>query len=248
MAFPEKGSHIPLAYTKHARHRVNIGIRWDPVEDIPLVPKENPFAIEPPPPSDIEHTRKLSSEDIREEKSEEEKTEEEELAEIYGYQIDASVGHIAQTFDVDLVCLVFDAQGNFMDAVSPDPTEVIDQSGKIYHTGDEQHGISEGDDEVISVELRDLPPYAHCLVFLATVQSGHDFSQVIKPEARIEDAMSHKDLALIDLGGKNAKGQTAIIICSLYRGAEDWMLHNISEFRVDQNIKDWTQEVRPFLN
>jgi stress response protein SCP2 len=142
---------------------------------------------------------------------------------------------------------MFNKENEIVDAVSPMDGEEVDLSGKIYHSGDERHGVSINDDEMISVELKDLPEYIHHIVFFSTIQSGHDFATVVNPEARVFDGMSNKNLLLEKIDGEDLAGKTAHIFCRIYRGEEDWMIHNISELRVDAEIKDWVKEVKPFL-
>ncbi len=230
MTGPAKGEHALLQYTQQARHRVNFSIRWDAAEEEIVRPEMFKISKQ----DDEDHNDKLLK----------------EMAESNPYTEDLNVemGKITETFDIDLVCLIFNADGEIVDAVSPIAEEEIDRSGKIYHSGDEQHGVSTHDDEIISVELKDLPDYIHHMVFLATAQSGHDFAQVINPEARVSDAMTDNDIMLVNMGGGEAAGKTGFIFSHLYRGEEGWMLHNISEFRVDAQIEDWTAEVTPYLH
>jgi stress response protein SCP2 len=229
MAAIGKGETGILDYSKTVRHRICAGISWDPIEEA----IERPAQMRPSAPDEGE-----SIESRR------------EFTDQYGYDIKPEIGEVTETFDVDLVCLVFNAEGELVDAVSPMDGEEVDQSGKIYHSGDERHGASTNDDEIISVELKGLPDYAHHLVFLAIIQSGHDYAYVVNPQARIYDSMSNKDLLKIDIAGPDSTGSTAYIICRVFRGEgeDEWMVHNISEFRVDQDIEDWAEEVKAHLN
>ncbi len=227
MANIEKGNSDILQYTHQARHRVGVSVRWDAVEE--AVERPELYKLSKPEGADkSEHTRGFTNP--------------------YGEDIKAEIGVVKETFDVDLICLMFDENGQIVDAVSPMEGEEIDQSGKVYHSGDERHGASINDDEIISVELKDLPEYIHQMVFFATVQSGHDYSAIVNPEARIFDAMNDRDLLLVRMDGAEAEGKTAFIFCRIYRGEEDWMIQNISEFRIDAEIADWAEEVKPFLS
>ncbi len=226
MAKIEKGKAGILRYTKQARHRIGVSIRWDAVEE--QVKRPELFKLARPTESDDAESVKG-------------------FVNPYGQDIKAEIGMVRETFDVDLICLMFNSDKELVDAVSPMDGEEIDHSGKIYHSGDERHGASINDDEIISVELKDLPDYIHHIVFFATVQSGHDYSMIVNPEARIYDAMNDRDLMLVSMGGPASAGQTAFIFCRIFRGPEDWMVHNISEFRVDRQVRDWAEEVKPFL-
>ncbi len=154
-----------------------------------------------------------------------------------------------EQYDMDLIALIFDADGNAVDAVSPDLDEVMDQSGHIYHSGDNDTGRGEHDDEVISVELAELPDYIHHIVFLAITQSGHTFGRILDSEARIADGKTDENRLHIKLGAKGSAGadKTACIFARIYRDGDKWMGHHIGEFRMDAEIEDWPAEIAPYL-
>jgi tellurium resistance protein TerZ len=155
-----------------------------------------------------------------------------------------------EQYDMDLVALIFDAEGNAVDAVSPDLDEVMDQSGHIYHSGDNDTGRGDYDDEVISVELTDMPDHIHHIVFLITAQSGHTFERILDAEARVADGKTNEDRLKIKLGEKGKAGadKTACIFARIYREGDGWFLHHIQEYRVDANIEDWIAEITPYLS
>ena len=114
--------------------------------------------------------------------------------------------------------------------------------------GDETRGISDSDDETVTVELKDLPDSLHHLVFVAICQSGQSFDRIAAPHAHVTDGLTGVDVLDLDIGKPGGPGKTACILMRLHRGGpEGWMLHNICEFRVDKAVSDWGQEVRPFL-
>lgn len=221
---PAKGQSIPLLYSREARQRIVVALNWD--------------------------SRMQAQAPARKSKPQapvQKQTDQEEESP-YVHKVEGSFNVVTETYDLDLVCLIFDASGTLIDAVSPDPQESIDRSGKIYHGGDETRGVGDTDDETISVELKDLPAPIHHLVFLAICQSGHSFERIAAPQARIMDGLTDVELLRSDLGKPGAPGKTACVIARLHRGGpEGWMLHNILEFRVDRKVEDWGAEVRPFL-
>ena len=155
-----------------------------------------------------------------------------------------------EQYDMDLVAIIFDADGNPVDAVSPDLDEVIDQSGKIYHSGDNDTGRGEYDDEVISVELVGLPDYVHNIVFLAIAQSGHTFGRILGAEARIADGKTNENRLHINMGQKGADGadKTACIFARIFREGDQWMGQHIAEYRMDTDVEDWPAEIAPYLS
>lgn len=218
---PGKGQSLPLLYSREARQRVVVGVRWDAREEV------------------LHKTRKSTSDSPKEGEGGYDNP--------YTYEVESNVNLVTQTYDIDLVCLIFDENKELIDAVSPDPAESIDQSGKIYHSGDETRGVRGSDDETISVELKDLPGNIAHLVFVAICQSGHSFDQIVTPEGRVTDSRSGADLLVVPMGGAAARGKTACILARLFRGPEDWMVHHIGEFRVDREIESWGAEASVFI-
>lgn len=169
---------------------------------------------------------------------------------MYGEQLDVELGYVQETYDLDLICLMFDRDKNFVDAVSPDALENINHSGTVYHSGDETQGTSSGDDEQISVELAFLPEEIHYLVFIATIQSGHYFGHVLNTECRIADGRTNAELWRAPLGRtvKEGANKTAVHFCTIHRGGvTGWTLQNVMEYRIDTEVKDWAQEVTTHL-
>ncbi|MCB9979190.1 MAG: TerD family protein [Rhodospirillales bacterium] len=224
---PEKGKSIPLLYSREARQRIIVALNWDSrMQTQTSARKSKPAAP----------AQKQAS------------PEEEGYENPHIHKVEGNFQTVTETYDLDLVCLIFDSEGTLIDAVSPDPQESIDRSGKIYHGGDETRGVGDTDDETISVELKDLPAPIHHLVFLAICQSGQSFEKIATPQARIMDGLTDVELLRSDLGKPGAPGKTACIIARLHRGGpEGWMIHNILEFRIDRKVEDWGAEVRPFL-
>ena len=224
MARLPKGETTKLNYSIEARQRICVGISWDAIEE------------------DVERPELYNRAPSEKEK------DEGTGINPYGHDIDAEIGSIKETFDVDLICLIFNADGELVDAVSPMDGEEVDQTGQIYHSGDERHGASINEDEIISVELKGLADHVHHMVFLAIIQSGHDFSYIENPEFRVYDSKRNTDMLAEPISGPEAEGKTAYVLCRIFRGSEDWMIHHIGEFRVDTDVADWGAEVKPYLS
>lgn len=226
---PARGKSIPLLYSREARQRVLVSVSWDArTQSTRPGRKGKPAAPTQKKPAEQENAEGYENPHV--------------------HKIEANIGFVTETYDIDLVCMAFDVSGTLIDAVSPDPREAVDRSGKIYHGGDETRGISDSDDETICVELKGLPESIHHLVFLAICQSGQSFDRIMGPIARITDGLTGVDVLDLDIGRPDGPGKTACILARLHRGGpEGWMIHNILEFRIDKNVSDWGKEIRPFL-
>jgi stress response protein SCP2 len=150
------------------------------------------------------------------------------------------------SYDLDLMCLMYNEEGEFVDGVTGKPDETIDESGMVYHSGDDTSGLGhEVDDEVVSVELKELPDYIHHIFFVAEIQSDHEFADVLNPYIRISDAITENDFLVLDL--RKGTEHTACIFARVHRQDGKWILHNISEYRVGAYVEDWIEELKKYI-
>lgn len=164
------------------------------------------------------------------------------------------VRHMLKTdsqHDLDISCYVYDATGQFIDFVGAEAQDSVDQSGKIYHSGDDMTGAGEGDDEQISAELAALPAHVHGLVFLVEIKSRHTFSEIDEPMCHLADAMSNQDLFMAAMAHDDAADKNAFVMCSIYRDSTNdsgWTLYNISEYPDISKIEDWGTYLAQFVD
>jgi len=148
--------------------------------------------------------------------------------------------------DLDLACFIYDKDLNLLEHISA-LGKACDESGKIYHSGDNVEGFGEGDDEEISVELKDLPETIHHLVFTAEIKTGQDFTEVLNPAIRLADGYSNYDFLSCELNKEKAKGCEAYIFAQLYRDGEDWNTHFIDSFINIANDPTWQETIAAML-
>lgn len=162
-----------------------------------------------------------------------------------GLSWDADAANMDDTPDLDLTCLIFDEQGRYLDAVSSDAERSIDESGAVYHTGDDNTGRGDGDDEAIYVELARLPADVAQIVFVVDLKTRHTLEQVKNAALRIADSMTDLNQLSIKIVGGRTKD--AFIFARLVLKDGVWMLHHIGEAVETAQIEDWAQGVRPYL-
>ncbi|MFP4313738.1 MAG: TerD family protein [Alphaproteobacteria bacterium] len=189
-----------LNVTKEAKHRVFVGLGWDPADDPGLVNKVKAMA-----------------------KGEE------------------------THHDLDLSCYAFDSYKAFAGFVSALPEHASIANDTIYHSGDNEEGVGEGDDEEISVELKDLPDDIHDIIFTATVTSGQSFSDVKSPEMRIADGYTDHNFLHHDLGADAPKNANVFIFVKLTRGEDGWSMTYIGNYARDGEIGDYEEYLRSYL-
>jgi len=153
--------------------------------------------------------------------------------------------------DLDINCYVYDNEGDFIDFVGSEAQDSMDQSEKIYHSGDDQSGAGDGDDEFISAELAELPDNIHGMVFIVEIRSQHVFTDVATPFARIADGFDDNNLLEISIEGENTKTSNAFVMCAIQRKSDSptgWQLYNISEFPDVSQIEDWGSYLSQFID
>lgn len=179
-----KGDKVPLNVTQQARHRILVGLGWDPNENIGLMDN-----------------------------------------------IQEKLGLKHNHHDLDLSCYIYGAEKRYISHVSTEDGRETDQTGKIYHSGDNVEGVGDGDDEQISVELKDLDEAIQAIVFKASIKSGQTFDQVTDPEIRLADGYSDHNFLHLSLLHQPGNNSSAFAFVCLYRNAEgQWMVCHIGEF------------------
>lgn len=144
--------------------------------------------------------------------------------------------------DLDLSCYVFDKNKTFIDFVGAEGAESIDESGKIYHSGDNLSGIGAGDDEMISAELNQLPNHYKTLIFMAEVGSRHYFDQVKDPMIRIVDGKTNNELSRTDMNHEKAVTSAYYVYAALARDPASrtgWSAFIINEYPNIEEVEDW---------
>lgn len=150
--------------------------------------------------------------------------------------------------DLDLSCFMYGHDKNFIDSVTADPGKAIDQTGRVYHSGDNVEGIGGGDDEQISVELKNLDDNIHHIVFMTTIKSGHNFGEVDVPEIRLADGYSNHNFLHARLNEGNGHDKSAFVFAHIYRtDGESWNIHNIDEFLNIGDTNDWAEHLKQYL-
>lgn len=154
------------------------------------------------------------------------------------------------TYDLDLFCCIFDADGELIDSVTPENANLMDASEQIYHSGDNQTGRIGGDDEFISLNMALLPENIHSIVFMSMVHDGRTFKQVNEVEIRVADGASDESQLLLELTKMSDANKNGFIFCAITRDPSKesgWALKNICEFKDSENVEDWAGEARACL-
>ncbi|MCZ7862373.1 TerD family protein [Agrobacterium salinitolerans] len=104
--------------------------------------------------------------------------------------------------------------------------------GSVVHTGDNQTGQGDGDDESIKIDLARIPADVSKLVFVVTIHDWEtrkqNFGQVGGAFIRIVDEASGREVVRYDLS-EDYSTQTAMLFGELYRHGSEWKFRAVGE-------------------
>lgn len=153
------------------------------------------------------------------------------------------------THDIDLFCCIYNKDKQTIGAVTPDNAGLLDASGHIFHSGDNQTGRISGDDEYISLHMALLPENYHAIVFFA-LSHKKAFKQAENVTMRVADGISDKEQLTVELSQIAGAEKDGFIFAAVIRdpaAERGWTLKNISTFKADAEINDWGAEGAAFL-
>lgn len=166
-------------------------------------------------------------------------------------------GKKVQDVDLDLSCLMLDADGKIVDHIysplyKPEflarygmPRGKVDSNDlALHHSGDDLHGDQGGDDgldnEIITVNLNRVSPNVHQIFFFLNNCGREDFSQIPYASIRMYEGtpMRVKEVfASYDVAAQpQYAGMTALIMGKLYRRNGEWKFSAIGDAYPDPNL------------
>jgi tellurium resistance protein TerD len=102
---------------------------------------------------------------------------------------------------------------------------LTDPSGAVEHTGDNRTGAGDGDDEMIKVDLQQIPASVVKVVFVVTIdeatERNQNFGQVNNAFIRLVDESTGDEKYRYDLT-EDFSTETALCFAELYRNNDDW--------------------------
>ena len=152
-------------------------------------------------------------------------------------------GEKSVDIDLDASCILFDDQGNQVDAVWF--RQLKSHDGSVLHTGDNRTGDGDGDDEQIVVDLTRVSANVSSLMFTVNSFTGQNFSQIENATCRIVNASNNQEVArfnLSTLGLHNAQ-----IMAKLYRHNGEWKMHAIGEIGNGRTFEELMPHIKPHL-
>lgn len=132
-------------------------------------------------------------------------------------------------YDLDLHGYIYDNNNNFLHELGPFVLDSMDDSGKAYHSGEDDNGLGGYDDERIAIETKGLPNNYKHIIFAVKSDSKHTLDEIPNAEIRIADGKTEEDYLKVKIGCSEQQKE-AYIFCHLYKDGEQWNVRNISEY------------------
>jgi tellurium resistance protein TerD len=102
----------------------------------------------------------------------------------------------------------------------------------VEHSGDERTGGTEGDDEVVKVDLSGVPADVAKLVFSVTIYDAdtrrQNFGMVNNAFIRVVNNQTNKEIVRYDLS-EDASTETAMIFGEIYRHNNEWKFRAVGQ-------------------
>ena len=107
--------------------------------------------------------------------------------------------------------------------------------GAVTHTGDNLTGEGDGDDEIIVVDFRKIPPKIAKIAITVTIHDavfrGQNFGQVSNAYIRVARMAHESDSVGQEVLRFNLMEdfsvETAVVVCEIYRHGSDWKFNAI---------------------
>lgn len=164
-----------------------------------------------------------------------------------GWDIAKSKGFLGfgggDNIDLDASVILFDEKKKMLDVVYF--AQLQSKDGSIRHSGDNLTGAGRGDDEVIRVNLNQIPLHVKSLVFTVNSFRGQTFEKVENAFCRLVDQSNNQEIASYKLSSQGA--HTGLIIAKIYRHNDAWKMHAIGENVHGRTFKDITPYVLPHI-
>ena len=136
-------------------------------------------------------------------------------------------------FDLDASVLLVNASGRVLsDAHFIFYNNLTSPDGSVVHQGDNRTGDGDGDDEIVEINLSQVPAEVDRLVFPVSIDSadvkGQNFGQVLNAYIRVSNLDNDAELARYDLS-EDASSETAMVFGELYRRDAEWKFRAVGQ-------------------
>jgi stress response protein SCP2 len=154
------------------------------------------------------------------------------------------------TDDLDLSCILVDAQQNVIDCITPSNPRTGEYQLQILHTGDGRDGKTSYDDEEVRINLAKLDPAVGGIIFLVSSKNGHPLPSIEKPLCHFVEGTSYRKFLSVDLKQYAPKGEaTPFAVAYLRRTpapgapADGWTLSPLLKYADSPRVRGNEQAI-----
>ncbi len=138
-----------------------------------------------------------------------------------------------QDFDLDASCFLIGNNGKVInDSGFIFYNNLLSTCGSVEHQGDNLTGDGDGDDEVVNVDLKSVPPEIAKIVIGVTIHDAEarnqNFGQISNSSMRLVNQDGEVEVVRYDLT-EDYSTETALIFGELYRYNSEWKLKAIGQ-------------------
>lgn len=146
-------------------------------------------------------------------------------------------------YDLDLHGYIYDENLEFICELGPANNNTIDESLTIYHSGEDYAGIGDNDDEVISIETKNIPDQYHHFLFVVKSDSKHKLKSIPGVKIRLADGKTNKEYGAVLISPSDAEDNYTFIYCHLFKQEGKWQFKTIGEYTdFDQDWPNYLKE------
>lgn len=159
----------------------------------------------------------------------------------------AKKGLFGRTYniDCDASAIILGENDKLMDVVYYGSRQSDD--GCVLHHGDNLTGAGDGDDEQISVDLKNMSHNVYKIIFVVNIYNCNsrkqDFGMIKNAFIRIVDQSSEKEICRYNLSD-NYTGKTAMIFGEVYKRNNEWKFNAVGTGTTDRSISELTENYR----
>lgn len=121
------------------------------------------------------------------------------------------------------------------------------EGGCVYHHGDNLTGDGNGDDERITVDLKNMSNSVEKVVFVVNIYAcesrKQDFGMIKNAFIRLIDDSTGKEICKYNLS-ENYSGKTAMIFAEVYKKDNEWRFNAIGQGTTDSSISELVKRYR----
>lgn len=147
--------------------------------------------------------------------------------------------------DCDASAIILNNEDKYMDVIYYGSRRSSD--GCILHYGDNLTGDGDGDDEQITVDLKNMSTNVGKIVFVVNIYACNDrkqdFGMIKNAFIRIVDQSGKNEICRYNLSD-NYDGKTAMIFGELYKKNNEWKFNAIGTGTTDKSISELTENYR----